>query len=316
MSAALPTLSLGCFGKIPSFGDFVARGTGSPCGRAFERWLQLANDRLAEASCTAPTGPVGFVFRDDAASSLLVGTLSGSVDKVGRRFPLALFCELGRCDGLWAPALPVALAPVLEQLGGIAHRARRDTQAELVAKLDAVALPAPAALVQACASERARLHAAPAAAVLEGLFGDVDARCYAIDLLLRACESARRSRAVTAPLVLDRAVSSDVELMLWLACVEVATAGVIGVPSVLWDVSAARVLVVLGTPEANALHCQWGVQAHYQRLWATTTANDDSRRGARERLPAGLAELLADPADRAASAVIEAIGGSATGPAA
>ena len=32
---------------------------------------------------------------------------------------------------------------------------------ELVAKLDAVALPAPAALVQACASERARLHAAP-----------------------------------------------------------------------------------------------------------------------------------------------------------
>ncbi|MBK8720061.1 MAG: type VI secretion system-associated protein TagF [Deltaproteobacteria bacterium] len=111
MSATLPTLSLGCFGKIPSFGDFVARGTGSPCGRAFERWLQLANDRLAEASCTAPTGPVGFVFRDDAASSLLVGTLSGSVDKVGRRFPLALFCSWAaatacghrRCRSRWHP---------------------------------------------------------------------------------------------------------------------------------------------------------------------------------------------------------------------
>lgn len=312
--AAAPTLSLGCFGKIPSFGDFVARGTGGACGRAFERWLQLANDRLAEVQCVAPAGPVGFVFRDDTASSLLIGTLSGSVDKVGRRFPLALFCELTPAAAPWSPALPVALAGVLEQFGAIAHRARRDTQAELVGKLEAVTLPSPAALLEACTHERARLLSAPADAVLEGLFGEVDARCHAIDLLLRACESARRSRAVTAPLVLDRAVGSDVELMFWLACVEVATGGAIGVPSMLWDVSAARVLVALGTPEANALHCQWGAQVQYQRLWATTTASDDSRRGARERLPPALAQLLAEPTDRPASAVIEAIGAAATGP--
>lgn len=302
-----PSVTLGCFGKIPSFGDFVARGTGTPTGRAFERWLQQGNDRLAEVGCAAGSGPVGFVFRDEASGPLLVGTLSGSIDRVGRRFPLALFCEIGSPEALWFPALPVALGPVIEQLGAIAHRAPRHSQAELVAKLDAVDAPAGAALVAACERERARADAAPGAEILECLLGAVDERCFAIEILHRACDGARRSRAAKTPVVLDGPVHSDLELMFWLSCVEVGLSGAIGVPSLLWDVTAARMLVVLGTPEANALHCLWGTGVQYQRLWPTTTASPEARARARDRLPAPCVALLEDPSGRPARALVEGI---------
>jgi type VI secretion system protein ImpM len=250
---------------------------------------------------------VGFVFRDEAGGSVLVGTLSGSVDRVGRRFPLALFCELSAPEGLWFPALPVALGPVLEQLGAIAHRAARYSQAELVAKLDAVVAPTGAALVDACARERERADSAPGDEILQRLLGTVDERCFAIETLHRACDGARRSRAVKNPVVLDGPIHSDLELIFWLSCVEVGLGGAIGVPSLLWDVTAERVLVVLGTPEANALHCLWGPGAQYQRLWPTTTASPEARRRARERLPGGCLALLEDPGGHPARALIDGI---------
>lgn len=315
MRVGAPALVAGVFGKIPSFGDFVARGTGSPTGRAFERWLQQANDRLAELG-RGPGGPVGFLFRDEGGESLLVGTLVASVDRVGRRFPLALFCEVGGpFTEIWTPAIAVALGSVLEQLGGVAHRARRGSVADLLAALDRIAIPSASDLVAACAEQRRRLAAASLSEVLSRLFEDPGDRCYAMDVLRRASEGARQSRALRRPLVLDVPGHSDIELMFWLAALDLALEGAIGVPSLLWDVEAGRVLVVLGTPEAGALHCLWDAGARYQRLWPTRTASDDARQRARDRLGEDCVCLLEEGPERTVGEALAALAGARSNPA-
>jgi type VI secretion system protein ImpM len=93
-------MNVGVFGKIPSYGDFVAMGTGTPVGRAFERWLQLSTDRLHQDGLRPPEGPIGFCFRDPAGDTALLGVLVDSQDTVGRVFPLALFAEIADTDAI------------------------------------------------------------------------------------------------------------------------------------------------------------------------------------------------------------------------
>ena len=300
--------SVGLFGKVPTHGDFVARGTASRTGRSFERWAQMANDRIAEAGKPLPRGPIGFVYRDDVNESLLVGTLIGSRDSVGRSFPLATFCELDtRASGIAFAALPGAMAPVVEQLGELCRTAHRCTPAELTTMLDAIAPPDAEALATAMRTQLRRLADVPLAAVLDRIHGSGDGRYYGTEVLLRACESTRRYGTIKNPLILDAHVTSDIELLFWLACIDAGLAGSIGSPATFWDVSARRLLVVMGAPESNTLHYLSGRGVQSQRLWPTATDNADSSRSARARLDDACAAMLAVPGTATAEQFVSRI---------
>lgn len=309
--------SYGWFGKIPSHGDFLSRGTSSRTGRAFEEWLQTANDRVAETKTPLPPGPIGFVYRDELGESLLVGTLTAGRDKVGRTFPLALFCELPEPDDTPLAGLPTALAPMFEGFAELARRSAKLSPAELAAAIEALPAPPSARELAARArAERQRLGATPLDALLDRAFPEPDARHYAVDVLLRACDSTRRYRSISKPLVLDAQVQSDIELMFWLACTDAALGGTIGTPAMFWDVSAARLLVVLGSPESNSLYYLCGRGVQYQRLWPTATDNPESRRQARARLDTARAQMLDSPVGRIADDFIHGISGLTNDPAA
>lgn len=299
---------VGLFGKVPTHGDFLARGTGSRTGRSFERWAQMANDRIAEAGKPLPRGPIGFVYRDDANDSLLVGTLVASRDSVGRSFPLASFCELDSATpGLLFPAVPGALAPTVEQLAELCRTAHRHPPAELLAALEAIALPDPAELAGHMRAQMQRLADVPLSAVLERIHGDGDDRFYATEVLIRACGSTRQYCSIKNPVVLDAQVGSDIELLFWLACIDAALLGAIGSPAAFWDVSARRLLVVLGSPESNTLHYLSGRGVQSQRLWPTATEHAESSRGARARLDEACAAMLEAPGSATAEQFVQRI---------
>jgi type VI secretion system ImpM family protein len=115
--------AVGMFGKVPSFGDFVSMGSGSPLHRGFERWLEDSNDVLATRRQELSKNPLGLMIRGEDSADLLVGILVGSCDSVGRTFPLGMFHEV-RTSKASLAGLPLAMAPDLGRLAGVARKAR------------------------------------------------------------------------------------------------------------------------------------------------------------------------------------------------
>lgn len=89
------------FGKIPSHGDFVARGLAAPDRESLDRWLAaevaiartLLAERFEQAFDAAP--PWRFAWREQAGAGegWTAGAMAPSVDSVGRRFPILLGCR-------------------------------------------------------------------------------------------------------------------------------------------------------------------------------------------------------------------------------
>lgn len=282
----------GYFGKIPGHGDFVARGTGSSTGRAFEQWLQMVNDKVAESGQPLPARPIGFMYRDPTGQSLLLGMFGPSRDKVGRVFPLALFGELPAAVMPLFPGLAGALTPFVQGLEQVCRRAAHLTPSELAAAIDAVPRPTLADIRQAAKRELDRLATIPVAVLLQRGLGTPEASYYALEVLLRACNSARHHGSVRNPVVLDVPAQSDVELTFWLACVQAATGAGLGPPSALWDAPAQRLLVALGAPDSNILHYLRRNNVPSQRLWPIHSASAESWQAARARLARSYIDLL------------------------
>ncbi|MFK7837094.1 MAG: type VI secretion system-associated protein TagF [Sulfitobacter sp.] len=97
------TQGYGAFGKMPSMGDFFHLNAPSAFVRAWDAWLQGAMMTSAEAGGTAwddqyMTAPIWrFALSPGlAGAAKIIGVLMPSVDRVGRRFPLALMAPLDR----------------------------------------------------------------------------------------------------------------------------------------------------------------------------------------------------------------------------
>ena len=94
------------FGKLPTHGDFVARGVGGEQRDFFDRWLsdsltaarQRAGDVFDELYDRAP--PCRYIQHDGGQAT--GGIVAASIDSAGRRFPLVL--ALAGLDPANAPA--------------------------------------------------------------------------------------------------------------------------------------------------------------------------------------------------------------------
>ena len=93
----MSTLGVFAFGKLPSHGDFIARGLSAPERQAWDDWvsagLVLAREALGDgfeaAHDQAP--PWRFAFGDGAfGPGRRAGAFAASVDRAGRRFLIVL----------------------------------------------------------------------------------------------------------------------------------------------------------------------------------------------------------------------------------
>lgn len=108
------------FGKLPTHGDFVARGLGTEQRDFLDRWLSAslvaarehAGDGFDALYDTAPPWRYAQLLNGQATG----GIVAASIDSAGRRFPLLLgIAGLG----------PESLAPAAERCEDLVHEAFR-----------------------------------------------------------------------------------------------------------------------------------------------------------------------------------------------
>ena len=127
--------TVSCFGKMPTHGDFVRYNADGDVVRALDGWIQQGmyalktrgDGSLQEAYDRL--GSTRFFFRPRNSEAAVAGVIQSSQDRVGRRFPLVIACEL---DDVHArsplqAALPATLNPFLEGAAEIARQAASGT---------------------------------------------------------------------------------------------------------------------------------------------------------------------------------------------
>lgn len=110
-----------CFGKVPTYGDFIGYNVGGGTN-ALDKWIQrglnLAQRQQAgqihEALVRVPA--YNFLFTPRDASAVLFGGIRLSQDNGGRKYPffVALEAERGAFDARSVPAVPVQFGAFLD----------------------------------------------------------------------------------------------------------------------------------------------------------------------------------------------------------
>lgn len=113
-----------CFGKLPTFGDFVRHNASSPEMMAFDRWLQegifLAKSKLGDGwEDIYQNAPFyHFLFYPENARQFFLGVLKPSSDKSLRKYPflVSLQIETARFDSRFRTFAPAIFKPFLEDV--------------------------------------------------------------------------------------------------------------------------------------------------------------------------------------------------------
>lgn len=131
------------FGKLPSHGDFVARGLAPAARQAWDDWasagLVLARERLGPAFEAAHDAapPWRFAFGAAPYGRRLAGALAASVDSAGRRYLIVVGAQADA--GLAGAGAGALAAARLEAALYRAFEAGLDADALLAQAQDAVA---------------------------------------------------------------------------------------------------------------------------------------------------------------------------------
>lgn len=285
---------LGLFGKIPAKGDFVRHNVASPTARAFEQWVQESNDALRGAGGEMPSHTIRVVFTPPGSDTTVVGVLVPSEDKVGRKFPLAVFVETSVAETRDAmSAVPVSWSPFLDQAAALGQRARELEFEQLRAALPGIPQPGPtevAAAKDVC--EKALSHPLPAE-VHERLFGAGSSmHFYAYQTFLTACEDASKNDPSKPATVLDCPIHVDVDLFFWLELTRRVFGFPPAHPQALWiEDPAPRLLVSLGPASLQLISFLAKPDMQHNRLWPLTTDRDKAVEAAQGTLGPAIAHL-------------------------
>jgi len=126
--AAFPAV---CFGKLPSFGDFVRHNASGRETLAMDDWLRQgmfhARTQLSgEWDRAFTSGPAhAFVFAPESAGRFMVGHIRPSHDKSNRRYPffISLLVDRARFGDDKAFLVPVVFREFLEAADGLVSKA-------------------------------------------------------------------------------------------------------------------------------------------------------------------------------------------------
>lgn len=103
VSASGPSL----FGKLPIALDFVRLNHDFPESILLDRWMQTGVQRLSARGLHWPAEPISFVLAAREMQHALLGVVTASRDRAGRRFPVAIYTRVpvGADQGAAATAL-------------------------------------------------------------------------------------------------------------------------------------------------------------------------------------------------------------------
>ena len=121
MSAPPP----GCYGKLPIFADFIRHNYRTPEVEQLDQWFQegiyFARQSIGGRwEAGYDKGPsFRFLFRPSGSARFLIGAGTPGSDKVGRRYPFAIFLH-GDCFPFERDAalLPVVFPGLNERIAG------------------------------------------------------------------------------------------------------------------------------------------------------------------------------------------------------
>jgi type VI secretion system protein ImpM len=285
----------GLFGKLPGQGDFVRVRAGEPAAQELARWLEEASEAAGRAGVTGG-GPVRFLLRPGGGPRALIGALAPSQDRVGRRFPLAVFApvEDPALGAAW-PALPAAARPFLDAACGLLAESPGLAAADLPARL--AALPPPGPLPAAQAGAQAEAQAAPLQDSLARLFGGLEGgqHLYGLHCLRQACRPVRAAEPAGTGVTLACPAPADLDRWLWLELVRRALAWK-APPGLLWtEGEGGRLLVALGRAPAGSLAVLWSPGRADPKVWLLTTTQPAAVAAARQALGPALERLLDRP---------------------
>lgn len=276
----------GLFGKIPAHGDFVRVRAADAVARALVLWLEEGSEAAKRSGPPGGSEPVRFLFRPPGAAHALVGLLVASADKVGRRFPLALFAEVHGAElASTFPILPRVVAVFLDAATSLAAEASTLAAPEIAARVQRLPLPGPTEIAAATAEARVRATES-GRDLLARLFGDAanGQRLYALHCFRTACRAVRGGEPTRDATVLDCPVRCDLDQWVWL---ELARRG-LGwqvPPSFFWaEPPQSRLLLSLGPAPASVFGALWRAGASGPRIWSLWTERQEAITSAQRTL--------------------------------
>jgi type VI secretion system protein ImpM len=146
------------FGKLPAALDFVRVHHDRAESIELDRWLQASLQRLAARGESWPQTCLRFVsvVQSGYTRRALIGVVSASRDRAGRRFPIAVYaCLAPDALGAFAAALPLAAERYARDAEQLLEDARELSVPELAAALQRLSGPR----AEELSAARAELHA-------------------------------------------------------------------------------------------------------------------------------------------------------------
>ncbi|EYF03376.1 type VI secretion system-associated protein TagF [Chondromyces apiculatus] len=255
---------IGCFGKLPSTGDFIRLNAGGEELALFDRWMGGAIDfarRSMGPQFDASYQPaVGlFIFRgepkgEDTPSRALVGAWAASGDNAGRLYPMVVFgsYDYGQLAAT-GPALPIALWPLLTAAYEVATAGRMLPVDAFLDRVSRIALPTLEDPDAASAGYRAWLTTQSMKSLWDAGFGTDASRFWVLQMILesvvpfRGQELPKTGLALRLPLGAGNAYSAAV----WMDVTLRLSRWTRTLPNVFWTPQQAA-LLHLGPPHVGS----------------------------------------------------------------
>lgn len=292
MSAAFA--SAGLLGKAPCQADFIRMNAPAPVVHQFHRWLEDGLATLTAALRQFPPAPVSFAFTAPGERSLLVGAMAASTDKVGRQFPLSVFCEVESAPLADKFSLiPAAFADFLQAAAQLAGDAASiATKDELAARLSALPVPNAEALGAAEAQRQQALAERKGGALLAAIGKETPgAGFYAFRTFLTACVRERGKEPARANVILDCPLSQEMDPLPWLelACRLLQWRN--APPAFFWS-AGTRLLLSLGPPTPSVIGFLANPAQTGTKLWPLRVSQPTAIASAREALSPAQREAI------------------------
>ena len=305
----MPTFApAGLYGKIPSHGDFVRLRAADEPARSLVRWLEEGSEAAKRGGAGASGEPVRFVFRPPGAALSLLGVVAGSVDRVGRSFPLAVFAPVGGSE-LTAtfPALASAAQPFLEASAALMAEAAHLAPSDLAARVEALPCLEPADLAVADADARRGASRESGRELLARLLGDSgDQQAYALQCVRSACQPLRGREGGGRGVVLACPARCGADRWFWLELARRLLRWP-GPPSFFWRAAMAPELFLsTGALSPSMFADLWRAEAKDPRIWPLTTTQASAATAARRALGEAVLDVL-QGRDRSVADLLDAL---------
>lgn len=272
---------VGLVGKIPSKGDFVRENVDEALNE-LDQWLQSAVAELHLAQRELPMLIARFVMRLPATRKVVTGVIAPSQDQHGRRFPLAMACQVPlEAAGPVLPAVPAVLDAWFQGLEDLVRELPALSFDEVRGALAGLAPPPPEAFGRLAQQVLARVRDEPVWPFLERTLGpwQPGVYCYALSTLCAAATalSGRQDGTASGPSV-PCPGASDADAAMWLYLAQRLTPLEEGLSAAIWVAeSTSSLLLSWGRAPEQALRFWVDPNTTANQLWPMCTDVQSAR---------------------------------------